>query len=175
MQEQYPFQTEPISDAAATGILIAFALVALAIKFGVLALICYFMANNFKAIPDAHRRMPPGQVWLMMIPFFNLYWIFRVFLDLADSFKSYFNSIGRMDVGDCGRQLGLWFCVCMIAALPLGLVPCLNVILAPMVWIASLVLLILYLVKASDLKRKIGAPAVPPPPLRLPREPGNPA
>ena len=70
-----------------------------------------------------------------------------MFLKLADSFKSYFDSQGVTDVGDCGKVLNLVYCITACCCL----VPMLNYIAGP----ASLVLLIIVLVKAVQLKNRI--------------------
>ncbi len=69
-------------------------------------------------------------------------WNFFVYPRLSDSYKEYFDSVGRHDIGDCGRNLAFWYCVCYI-------IPCVNII--------SLVLLVIYLLKANDLKNQIPA------------------
>jgi hypothetical protein len=96
--------------------------------------------------------MEPGKVWLMMIPFFNLYWVFPVFLGLSESYQAAFAARGRTDVGDCGRQLALWYCISVAAFI----VPCLNYIAGP----AALVLLIIYLSKMSEFKKQLLGGAV---------------
>ena len=90
---------------------------------------------------------PCHMVWLLLIPCFNFVWNFFVFLKLSDSFKSYFDSQGVTDVGDCNRTLALAYCIATV----LCIVPCLNYIAGP----TSLVLLIITLVKYNDLKNRI--------------------
>ena len=46
---------------------------------------------------DAGRR-----VRLLLVPIFNVVRKVFVYLRLAESFSSYFESIGKTDVGDCG-------------------------------------------------------------------------
>ena len=129
-----------------------------AISLGIMAFICYLVAMNFKAIPEEHRKITPGQVWLLMIPLFNLVWNFFVYPKLAQSYKSYFESIGRTDVGDCDEKIGMWYCI--IAAC--CIIPCVGYIAGP----ASLVLLIIFLVKSFGYKAQVeaggGAPPLPP-------------
>lgn len=137
------------SDAfalAALGVGIA---VGLAIMLAINAVICWLISNALKQIPEAHRKMEPGQVWLLMIPCFSIVWNFFVFQRVPDSFKSYFDSVGRTDVGDCGKSLGLWFSICVAVSM----VPLLGYVAG----IASLILLILCLVKFNELKNKIAA------------------
>ena len=88
-------------------------------------------------------------VWLLMIPCFNLVWAFFVFLRLADSYQAYFQSVGDTEVGDCGRNLFLAYCIVLCCTiLP---IPCVQ----PLVGLAALVLLILSLIKATNLKNRI--------------------
>ena len=119
------------------------------------AAICWFVSGIYRAIPEEHRAMPPGRVWLNMIPFVPLVFNFFVFPGLADSFKSAFreNPPGQ-DVGDCGRNLAMGYAICSL----LAVVPFLGCIAAP----AALVLLILVLVKANTLKGLLGAEAADP-------------
>ena len=110
-------------------------------------------------MPASFRKSEPGLVWLLLIPIFNLVWNFFVFPWIADSYAAYFQSIGRTDVGDAGRGIGLAFAICAACAI----VPCINLLAGP----AALVLLIIFLVKIYGLKGQIGRsgfPVYPPPP-----------
>jgi len=102
---------------------------------------------DYQRIPPGFRKQEPGLVWLLLIPCFNVVWNFFVFPGLSDSFKAYFDSVGDSSVGNCARDLGLGYAICCAASL-VPLVGCLT-------GIVSLVLLILYLVKANDLKNRI--------------------
>lgn len=141
----------PGMDALGLGVMLGAVVIGTAIAIGICAVIAYLIIQNYRAIPAEHRTMEPGKVWLILIPVFNLYWMFPVFLGLADSYKSYFNSIGDESVGDCNRQLSLWYCISACCAV----IPCVNYLAGP----ASLVLLIIVLVRASDLKKKVVASA----------------
>ena len=142
---------QPAVDMVGAGMMLMVVFIGLAVSLAIYAVICFLVVKNYNAIPAEHRTMEPNKVWLMMIPLFNLYWMFPVFLGLADSYKSYFNSIGDESVGDCNRQLSLWYCIAACCCI----IPCVNYIAGP----ASLVLLILVLVKAFDLKKKVEARA----------------
>jgi hypothetical protein len=101
-----------------------------------------------KHVPEQYREITPGQVWLIIIPFFALYWQFRVYMTgVPNSFKNYFNAQGRTDVGDCGKSLGMWMCILTF----LGFVPIINFFSG----IAVLVLYVLWLVKIHGLKQQI--------------------
>jgi len=130
--------------------------VALLIGLAISALVCYLIFNCYRAIPQEHRKMEPGLVWLLMIPCFNIIWNFFVWLKLAQSYKSYFDAVGNTTVGECGYGLNLAYCIVTACAV-LAFIPCLG----PIIGLASLVLLIICLIKAYDLKGKIGVEAQP--------------
>jgi hypothetical protein len=112
------------------------------------AVVCYLLYITQKAVPPEHRKIEPGMVWLLMIPLFNLVWNFFVFLRIPDSFQSYFYSRGRTDVGDAGKNLGLWYSICSL----LVWIPCLGNIAG----IAALVLLIMFLVRVMGYRKQVG-------------------
>jgi hypothetical protein len=137
--------------ALALGILLFTVVIMVAIS----VLICLLIYLPYQQVPAEHQKMAPGLVFLLLIPFFNIIWNFIVFLRIPESFQSYFASQGRTDVGDCGRQIGLWYAICGVAAI----VPCVNYVAGP----AALVLFIIFLVKIWGLKGEIAVAAVPPP------------
>ena len=122
-------------------------LVAVVIGLAIAIWVCYFLYTCYDRIPPPHRKLEPWHVWLMLIPCFGIIWQFFVYPRLGQSYRSYFNEQGRTDVGDCGEQLGLWVAICGAA----GCIPyiggCFSII--------ALVLLIIFLVKASNLKAHI--------------------
>jgi hypothetical protein len=142
-------QTTPQQDAAFFVVFLVIMLIAFVIGIAIAIVVNLLLQAPLKAIPEEHRAIEPGQVWLLLIPIFNLFWSFKVFQAIPDSFKSFFDSIGRRDVGDCGRSLGLWYAICLVCSI----VPCVNYIAGP----ASLVLLIIFLVKMHGYKDQVRA------------------
>jgi len=137
--EYYPHWVRP------THFLVFFYVLLFHFALSIVAIILVYM--DFERVPRGCRKLEPGLVWLLLIPCFNLVWNFFVFPGLSDSFKAYFNSIGDNSVGNCGRDLGLGYAICSaISVIPF--VGCLT-------GIVSLVLLILFLVKANELKNRI--------------------
>lgn len=135
-------------------------IIAIAVVIGLLvgtaigAVLCYFISSWLKEVPEEDRAMTPGKVWLLLIPLFNFYWMFRVYmLDIPKSFKNYFDRQGDQLVGDCGKNMGLWLCICTLG----GFIP----LLGSLVSIAGLVLYVLWLVKIHQLKNKIIADRLP--------------
>ena len=120
-----------------------FAVVMLAIWIFIL----YFLSTCFARIPRQYRQLEPGMVWLLLIPCFPIVWNFFVYPKLAESYQRYFWEQGRTDVGDCGQSLGLWYSICTVASI----VPYIGAIPG----MIGLVLLILFLVKANELKKQI--------------------
>ena len=110
------------------------------------AAICYFTIQSLKAVPQKHRLIEPGMVWLLMIPCFGLIWNFFVFTRVPRSFESFFLSQGVTRHGDCYRNIGLSYAIAEVCCV----IPWLGVV----AWFASVVLLVLVLVKFSDLKRE---------------------
>jgi hypothetical protein len=124
------------------------ALIGLLVGIGIAAVLCYFISNWLKEVPEEDRVMTPGQVWLLLIPFFSFYWNFRVYMKgVPQSFKNYFERQGNQEVGDCGKTMGMWLCICTF----FGLIP----IIGSIVGMGTMVLLILWMVKIHELKNKI--------------------
>ena len=109
--------------------------------------VIFLLYQDFERIPRGFRKLEPGLVWLLLVPCFHLVWNFFVFPRLSDSFKAYFNSVGDTSVGNCGHDLGFGYAICTAVSL-IPFVGCLT-------GIAALVLLILFLVKANELKNRI--------------------
>jgi len=115
------------------------------------AVVCVFISNAFMALPPNHRKIQGGLIWLLLIPLFSLVWNFWVFLKIPKSYQSYFSSQNRVDVGDCGWQIGLWYSILSPIALFSEVVPELAIAAV----IAAIVLLVVFIVKVTKLKGKI--------------------
>ena len=127
--------------AAVIGALVAFLLFQ--------GVVCYLMAAAIKVLPQEHLQITTGKIWLLMIPCFNIAWAFIVVQGISGSFRSYFLSRGQTQYGDCHYQLGLFYCI----AICCNFVPYLNFISG----LASIVLLIVYLVQIHQLKATVAA------------------
>lgn len=120
------------------------------IALAISALICFLVYRLFDAIPAQHRTMEPGMVWLLMIPLFNLFWNFKVFLGLADSFANAFEAAGQpLTESQSGRTMGLWYSILVLCSI----IPCLG----SLTTLVGLVLLILILVKGHELKNRLAS------------------
>ena len=123
------------------------ALVFVLIALGIAILLLFLLYKAQAAVPVEHQKITPASVFMLLIPFYNLYWMFVAYQKIPESYQSYFNSRGRVDVGDCGKQIGLWIAICTIA----GIIPFVGVLAS----LASLILIIIYLVKLYGLKAQI--------------------
>ena len=118
------------------------------------AAVCLFLSSCFKRIPEEHRKLRPGLIWLLMIPCFNIVWNFFVYPALSESYTAAFESQGSNPHGDCGRTLALVYCILVAVATALSVIPCMSImscIISP----AALIIWILVLVKAGSLKSQI--------------------
>jgi hypothetical protein len=138
-------QREP--SAAEVVFVLAFYGIIFAVSLGFAIFILILLSGLLKAVPQQYRQMEPGMVWLMLIPCFNLIWVFFVFVRIPKSYQNYFRARGEYNVGDCGESIGLWYAICTA----LSVIPCVNMITS----MAGFVLLIVFLVKLHGLKGQI--------------------
>ncbi|HUT91670.1 MAG TPA: hypothetical protein VMY37_19380 [Thermoguttaceae bacterium] len=157
-QQDMPDFSAEMPEAAVgalfAGILVGM-LVGILIGVAIAAVVAYLLYSCFQRIPAQHRQMEPWQAWLLLIPIFNVVWMFFVFPKLTKSYQGYFGEQGRTDVGDCGEKIGFACAVCYAVSLVGGFVPCLGMIVGPIAALAGLILLIVFLVKALTLKGQI--------------------
>ena len=106
------------------------------------------LQNTLKEVSDANRKMPPGQVWLQLIPLFGTVWQFIIVNRLADSLRDEFASRNIQSNEDRpGFALGLTTCIltCM------GMIPYIGMLFS----LGGLVCWIIYWVKVSEFKRML--------------------
>lgn len=147
MEETYNYSTGGEIPPEMIAAYLMAAGIGLVIAIAVSIVLCILFKKNYEAIPEAYRKMEPGKVWFLLIPLFNLYWIFVVVLGLSDSYKAYFDAQGDTSVGDCARGIGLAYAICTVCSV----IPCLNYVTGP----AALILLIIYLVKVFGFRSRI--------------------
>jgi len=126
-------------------LLIIYSILLLSSVLGIIAVVLLYA--DYQRIPRGFRRLEPALVFLLLIPCFSLVWNFFVFPKLSDSFKAYFDSIGDTSVGNCGRDLAIGYAITSAVSV-IPFLGCLTGIVA-------VVLLILFLVKANELKNRI--------------------
>lgn len=81
--------------------------------FLIRTLIWAFYANTIRKtlllVAPANRLMTPGQAWLLVVPFFNIYWNFAVASRLADSLTNEFYDRKIAEEENPGRSSGTWY------------------------------------------------------------------
>lgn len=96
------------------GIVIVAIVMLIAMLSAVTAIISFMFTMTLFRVPEENRRIGLGGVWLIMIPFFGVYWMWQVTQRLAASFQSYFDGQdpdeAEIPKGDFGRKAGLWAC-----------------------------------------------------------------
>jgi hypothetical protein len=126
---------------------IMIAVISSIVSIAICIVICYFIYNLYNSLPEEHQQMNPVMVWLLLIPCFNFIWNFFVFPKLSSSYQTYMQSIGEDAAGDCNAKLAMAYPILMVCSM----IPCVNYIAGP----ATLVVLIIYLIKMYELKGKV--------------------
>jgi len=83
-----------------------------------------FYANTIRKtlmrISPENRLMAPDQAWLLVIPFFNIYWNFSVASRLADSLTNEFYDRKIAEEENPGRMAGMWYAwLFLLSSIPL--------------------------------------------------------
>jgi len=67
------------------------------------------LSKCLSRISSDNRRMEPGQVWLNLIPCFNIVWLFITVSRISDSLDNEYYSRGYRPDGDFGKNLGTMY------------------------------------------------------------------
>jgi hypothetical protein len=108
---------------------------------------CLTLQNTLKAIRRENRLMPAGQVWLLLVPFFNLIWNFIVVGKMADSIDKEFKARNIEAQPRPGYSIGLAYSVCCACTL----IP----LLGWLAQLASLVCWVIFWIKMNACKNKL--------------------
>jgi hypothetical protein len=114
--------------------------------------IMYLLAlqKAFDAISDENRQMSSGQVWLLLIPLFNIIWAFIVTIKLADSFRAEFDKL-NIDYNEPRPTFNIGIAKSVLSIC--GWIPVLGALAS----IASLICWIVYWVKVTECRKLIEA------------------
>ena len=127
--------------------------------------IFYFieLQNTLKEVSVENRKMKPGQVWLLLIPLFSVYWLFEVVSKIADSLKAEFAS-RNMEVNEemPGYRIGIIYAITGAVSPLLNIVTKLlqfptieSSIISLILGLGGLVLWILYWVKIRGYRKML--------------------
>jgi hypothetical protein len=136
------------SDAAMIGMIAIAIIVGLAI--GLIPIIFYLLTlqKTLNEVSPHNQKLPPGQVWLILIPLFGLVWSFIVVNRIADSLKAEFAERG-VEVAEVrpGYNIGLAYCILYCCSI----VPLLGVFAG----LGGLICWIIYWVKIAGYKTQL--------------------
>jgi len=80
--------------------------------------LCLTLSKALKQCQPENRDLEPGQVWLQLIPIFNLYWNFVTTSKVPSSLKAEFRERGMGTRGDdYGAGNWKWYAICVIASI----------------------------------------------------------
>jgi len=94
-----------------------------------------------------NRTMEPGQVWLNLIPCFNLVWQFITVIRIAETLDREYEDRGWRAEGDFGKGLGITY-LCLNLA---GIIPYIGVLFG----LGALVCWIIYWVKMAGFSKRL--------------------
>ncbi|MBK1440644.1 hypothetical protein JHJ32_11655 [Parapedobacter sp. ISTM3] len=119
--------------------------------FMIRMLIWVFYANTVRKtlllVAPENRLMKPEQAWLLVIPFFNIYWNFSVASRVADSLTNEFFDRKIAEEENPGRAAGMWYAWLFL----LSNIPFPPFILIT-IFLLSVVYFIVYWVKLSNFR-----------------------
>ena len=118
----------------------------MAAAFAVWLVVGFFFLLNLRDllmnVGSQNRAMQPDQVWLNLIPLFNLVWVFVTIVKVRDSVRAEFQSRNWAPKGDFSFGLGIAAAILTILSWgPFGL--------------AALVCWIVYWIRMSELKSQL--------------------
>jgi len=125
-------------------------IIILAIAIGLIPQIFYLLTlqNTLKEVSPANQKMPPSNVWLILIPLFGMVWAFIVINRMADSLKAEFAKRNVVVEEDRpGYTIGLTYCILMCCSI----IP----ILGSLAVMGGIVCWIIYWVKIAGYKTKL--------------------
>lgn len=136
------------STFSGLAILFVFVLVAGVLVLGILYLVA--MQKALDAVSEENRKIPSGQVWLMLIPLFNIVWAFILVARIADSFRDEFSKL-NIDYNEPRPTYNIGLTKCILSVC--GIVPLLGYLAS----FASLICWIIYWVKVNECRRLVEA------------------
>jgi hypothetical protein len=139
---------------------IAFVLLFAVVILAIAILFLLTQHNTLKAIQPQNRLMSPGEVWLQLIPLFNVVWQFIVIRRIAGSIANELSSENRFSFDQQGQDsavylagekptynVGLAMCILFLC----GIIP----IVGTFASFAGMICWIIYWAQLSGYKKKI--------------------
>lgn len=129
-------------------------IIVLALLVGLVVAIFYLLnlQQVLKEVHSSRRLVPDSNVWLMLIPLFNIVYGFILYPKICDSVKAEYEARGAHKPGDYGRSIGVTMPSLTVARIVIGFV---IPIFSSLIGIANLVLMISFWVKMSGYKKEL--------------------
>lgn len=105
---------------AGLGIFVILIMILVIIGIFVIPFVFYLieLQNTLKEVKEENRFMRPGQVWLLFIPLFSVYWYFEVVSRIANSLRAEFDDRNiEVEEERPGYAAGLVICIAGAASL----------------------------------------------------------
>jgi hypothetical protein len=115
--------------------------------------VIFFLLTLQKALQRCSLRsrvMEPGQVWLLLIPVFNLVWQFILVSNVATSLGNEFRARNMVREAEPGKALGHAYCILGLCSV----IPFVGILTS----IAALICWILYWVKIAGYSSELAYP-----------------
>jgi hypothetical protein len=97
--------------------ILGFYCVAFLISLLIKSLYILSLSKTLRQCRPSKRTMEPGQLWLYLVPLFELIWHFFIVIRMSESLKKEFRRRGlRSYNDDFGYTLGLWMCILIVVA-----------------------------------------------------------
>lgn len=146
---------------AGTQLMIVATLIIFAVSLYVACLYLRTLSRAVRACSEKNRAIEPGDVWLMLIPFFNIVYSYIVVNRVADSLKSEYKRQRYDDTQGFGRGVGLAFLICnqvaALFALSVLIVPSPLALVGNLLSLAALVCWIVHWVQIAGYSRVLRA------------------
>ncbi len=134
-------------DDLFTGVMLVVLLVLCVVGLVIGILFLMTLSKALSRCAPENRTMEPGQVWLNLIPCFNIVWQFITVNRIAESLDNEFYARGSNSRDDYGKSLGIWSCVLRL----LGFIP----FVGPFLSLGGLVCGIIYWVKIAGYSKQL--------------------
>jgi hypothetical protein len=108
------------------------------------------LQKALQAVSEENRKMPPGQVWLLLIPLFNIIWSFIVVAKIADSFH---DELARLNIYSSDPRPTYNIGIAHSSLTLCGFIPLLGGVAS----LAGFVCWIIYWVKVNECRKLIEA------------------
>lgn len=109
------------------------------------------LQNALKRVSVGNRTISPGNVWLMLIPIFNIIYAFILYPKISESLKNEFESRNNPQSGDYAKTLGIVNAAGGPVNIIFQFIPFLGIFTS----LAIFVIWIVYWVKISGLKNQL--------------------